>query len=175
MAQIDSNSSVVLTNTAAPILVNITIPGITHHSNNSSVRISSSGPINASISLLDTTTQHWPMLDLAAQSNSSDPLSVRIISAPLDSLIFAQAESSAGYARLWLPPSFEGNFSLHSRIRHFELSPYHEDPSGRGRQRKISHQWTENGIEGWTLWKGSDETRDMGSARVVGASVSLLF
>ncbi|KAI0316368.1 hypothetical protein OF83DRAFT_1060481 [Amylostereum chailletii] len=105
----------------------------------------------------------------ASTTTSNSPLIVEYASLPSEGAVLsAVAHTSNSPARLTLPPAFEGTFFVRTSLLGAAVDRRDvEDPTGRGRQRKVEMNVMRRGVAyGKTSWEPSEDESKAGFASV---------
>ncbi|KAF8891879.1 hypothetical protein BD779DRAFT_1670822 [Infundibulicybe gibba] len=115
----------------------------------------SNSVIEADINLHSTTKKHTDGKFKVRATSTNGPLKLRVPTQPLSSALDLSATTSNSPATLFLPPAYEGQFSLatssymSSTVR--DLRP--DDPSEKGRRRLLNYYNPRRStVEGTVVW-----------------------
>ncbi|PPQ88963.1 hypothetical protein CVT25_005062 [Psilocybe cyanescens] len=154
-----------LTATNGPIKVRVNLTS-TEQSNATFVAHTTNGPIQADISLISTAGTGGTFHVSTTTTNS--PLSVKFPTSPVGSTLHLEAKTTNSPAVVSLDSAYEGSFSLlTSRYFHprLHVNEEVEDPSGKGRQRRVDVKEVKRGeVYGDVLW--GDEPQAKGAVIV---------
>ncbi|KAK0196019.1 hypothetical protein F5146DRAFT_924767 [Armillaria mellea] len=113
------------------------------------------GDMDATKSTLELTTSNnnieagirlfSPSSDVSART-SNGPLQIKVLESPVDSKVKLDARTSNAFGEVWLPPTYEGTYSLSTShmqptLRVGEMS----DPAERGRRRTVKQNTVRRG------------------------------
>jgi hypothetical protein len=160
---------------SAPVRANITMYRTAPHSLPLEVSIRTSGETDVNITLVDTVDVEESPPELKAVGyTTAEDLKMRILDAPLGTVIMAHAHAERSSAFLGLPSSFEGAFVVRSQHDiQIDVQEDNEDPWGQNMTRWQSQKRIDSssifGRTGWKAREGasSEETsyRDVGRDR----------
>ncbi|PBK88467.1 hypothetical protein ARMGADRAFT_937255 [Armillaria gallica] len=133
-----ASGSLVLKTSNAPIRVDVDLGDM--DATKSTLELTTSNNIiEAGIKLFS------PSSDVSAHT-SNGPLQIKVLESPVDSKVKLDARTSNAAAEVWLPPTYEGTYSLSTShmqpsLRVGEMS----DPAGRGRRRMVKQNTVRRG------------------------------
>ncbi|PBK58817.1 hypothetical protein ARMSODRAFT_967407 [Armillaria solidipes] len=133
-----ASGSLVLKTSNAPIRVDVDLGDM--DATKSTLELTTSNNIiKAGIKLFS------PSSDVSAHT-SNGPLQLKVLESPVDSKVKLDARTSNADAEVWLPPTYEGTYSLSTShmqpsLRVGEMS----DPAGRGRRRMVKQNTVRRG------------------------------
>lgn len=107
--------------------------------------------------------------DVIAQT-ANGPLNVKVVSAPVDSVLHLMGTTSNALVRAKLRPTFEGKFTVRSSPffgADVRMDEDQEDPAGKGRHRQLETRRVRKEIaEGKVTWPPVDEDKELGSVNL---------
>ncbi|KAK0212268.1 hypothetical protein DFS33DRAFT_1280260 [Desarmillaria ectypa] len=115
-----------------------------------------------------------PSSDVSTHT-SNGPLQVKVLESPVDSKVKLDARTSNAFAEVWLPPTYEGTYSLStSHMQPSLLVEEKSDPAGRGRRRTVKQNTVRRGeTVGEVYWDERNRVRGTASVRSSNGPVSL--
>ncbi|KAK0459312.1 uncharacterized protein EV420DRAFT_1642284 [Desarmillaria tabescens] len=162
-----ASGSLVLKTSNAPIRVDVDLGDM--DTTKSTLELTTSNNIiEAGIKLFS------PSSDVSAHT-SNGPLEIKVLQSPVDSKVKLDARTSNAFAEVWLPPTYEGAYSLStSHMQPSLLVEEMSDPAGRGRRRTVRQNTVRRGeTVGEVYWDERNRGRGTASVRSSNGPVSL--
>lgn len=130
----------------------------------------SNSPLKARVHLYDLTSSKKISSSFSVTGKTSNsPLNIAFLDAPLDSKLVHRASTSNSPAEVSLHPTFEGQFYLHSSLFGAVVHerPGVEDPSGKGRERRVRYRTIRGPrAEGSVTWGDDVDEEKLGNVEV---------
>ncbi|KAI0071184.1 hypothetical protein K474DRAFT_1712689 [Panus rudis PR-1116 ss-1] len=119
------------------------------------------GHIMSFVSLNSTSSSGKGGRFSVSAKSTNDPLQVNIHSAPLESHIDFNGESTNAPTTVTLPRTFEGSLNVRSTNAHNYLyqDENAEDPAGKGRTRTVTLRGLKQILQGYVYWEKGGEKR----------------
>ncbi|KAH8827853.1 hypothetical protein DL96DRAFT_1709174 [Flagelloscypha sp. PMI_526] len=170
----NSSNTLYLETSNAPIEVDVILNSSRNSANpTSAIFRTSNGRIIASYDLLSADSTGGSFTIHSRTSNSKTALDIK--TAPVDSTMNIISHTSNSLNEVSVPSAFEGNYVLETSnaIPEIKVSEK-EDPSGRGRERKIDQKYISRGHAFGTIgW--SDEGKTRGNLHIKSSNAKVIL